>query len=487
MAVNIAKEDIKGFECRHAFYRPSAISNTDDLLVVKEYVHTKDGKRIPNVRLIPNYKRDFWITRTGFRNHEQKKEWEDEEKLRKFTCTQAELTKSIAKALGLPYLANRPLRYIARNPYVYGCDITTPPLVKKEYDQRWPDCITPEATMAVMDIETDVVEGHGDIIIKTISFKDKVFTGVLRSFLGSTPNAKEAIHAAFERYMGQEKKERNIKLEVEIFDTAGEIAHACIQKAHEWMPDFVTFWNIDFDMPHIIKALEKGGYDLPTTFSDPSVPPEYKHFKYIQGKKQKVTASGKVTTIPPADRWHMVDTPASWYMLDSMCLYRRLRLAEGQEPSFALDAIMKKHIKRGKLKFEEADGYSKLDRHKVMQSRYKIEYIIYNIFDCVGVELLDEKIGDISRAFNVMVEYSEYNNFKSTPTRIADDMHFYCRENGRVIASCSEEMVDELDKWVMSMVDWIVTLPAHMSLPNPRQLILNLPAILAFVRIHNFD
>lgn len=482
----IPKENIKGFECRHASYRMSPYG-TDDLLVVKEYIHTKDNKRIPNVRLIKNYKRDFWVTRQGFRNHEQKKEWEDEDKLRKYTCTQAELPKAIAKALNLPYLAKRPLRHIAKNPYLYGCDITTPPLLKKDYETRWPDCVTPQATVAVMDIETDVIEGHGGIIIKTVSFKDRVYTGVLKSFLGSTPNPKEAIYAAFDKYLGDVKQERNIKLEVEFFDTPGQIAHACIQKAHEWMPDFVTFWNIDFDIPHIIADLEKDGYDLANTFSDPSVPTEYKHFKYIQGKKQKVTSSGKVTTIPFQDRWHMVDTPASWYMLDSMCLYRRLRLAEGQEPSFALDAIMKKHVSRGKLKFEEADGYSKLEWHKVMQERYKVEYVIYNIFDCIGVELLDEKIGDVSRSFNVMVEYSEFNNFKSTPTRIADDMHFYCRDNGKVIATCSEDMIEELDKYVTDVNNWIITLPAHMGLVNPRALIKDLPAILCYARIHNFD
>ena len=482
----LTKEQIKGFECRHATYSKSE-HEPGDALVIKEYIHTNDNRRIPRIRLIENYEREFWVTREGKRNHKQKKEWEKEQFLQKFKTPQHNLLYSISKALGRPGMRGS-LRQMARSPYLYGCDIPTTSLIKADYQRQWPSCVHPNASVAVMDTETDVVWGTGEIILITLSFKGRVFTAINQRFIEKMANVEAKTQAAFDKYLAEVKAKRNITLEVSVGTTAGDCVAMCVAKAHEYMPDFIAFWNINFDMPRMILALEASGYDPATVFSDPSVPAKYRHFRYREGSAQKVTQSGKVIPLHPAERWHTVEAAASFYFLDAMCVYKRLRIANGNEQSYALDYILKQNLDIGKLNFTQVDHITnKLDWHRTMQTEFKIEYIIYNIFDCVSVEMLDELTGDISSSFPNLCELSDFGSFTSNPRRIADDLHYVCRENGLVIGTTADEMVEEDDKLVVNLQDWIATLASYHMVENGICLIRELPSIRSSMRVMNSD
>lgn len=51
-----------GYECKFATYVEAQDGSENDMLVVKEYAHMPDGTTVPNLRMIPNFERDFWIT-----------------------------------------------------------------------------------------------------------------------------------------------------------------------------------------------------------------------------------------------------------------------------------------------------------------------------------------------------------------------------------------------------------------------------------------
>lgn len=55
------------------------------------------------------------------------------------------------------------------------------------------------------------------------------------------------------------------------------------QKANEWMPDVIGFWNINYDMSVILDILKDANVDPKYIFSHPSVPPEYRHFEFKRG------------------------------------------------------------------------------------------------------------------------------------------------------------------------------------------------------------
>ena len=78
--VSFTKEDVKGLECVFATYSSNKALNTD-ALIVKENVHLKDGRVVPNIRVIRDKKWPFYITRKGYRNHQEQKEAEHLERL----------------------------------------------------------------------------------------------------------------------------------------------------------------------------------------------------------------------------------------------------------------------------------------------------------------------------------------------------------------------------------------------------------------------
>lgn len=481
----IPQSEIIGYECKHALYTTANDTSDDDLVLVKEYAHLKDGTRVPNLRFYKNYKRDFWVTREGHRKHTDKKEWEKISRLQKFSTTQSKLQQNAARALGRPG-ARQSMRQLARSPYLYGSDITTPTLIKRRYMDQFPKCVSLNS-VAVLDIETDVVHGTEQIIYCALTYKNRAVLCTTEWFMGTIVNPKEKLHAAFEKYLGKYKEERNIDLEIEVCKTPGRLMEQIFKRAHEWQPDFITVWNITYDMPRIVKALEADGFNPADVLSDPRVPEKFRFYRYKEGQPKKETASGKIMTVPIAERWHVVESAASFYFMDSMCLYKRIRMAEQNEPSYSLDYQLQKWLGIRKLKFQEADKYTGLEWHQFMQANYKIEYGIYNVFDCIGVELFDERVKDLCQTVSVQSEHSEYAVFKSQPKRLVDDLHFFCLENDRVIASCSDQMVDDNDKLVISMEDWIVTLPSHLTVDNGLTALRELPEISTLIRVHVAD
>lgn len=482
---NYTEEDIVAVECKHAVYcAPSDREDRDDAIFVKEVVHLKDGRQIPRTHLELNYKRSFYMERN--QNYKEKKTQQKLQRLQKFSCTQRNLMGAIGRALG--YKPQGGLRTIARNPYLYGADISTPTLLKQEYRERAPNNISPNK-VAVFDIETDVVNGTGDMpICMSLTFKDRVFLAASKEWIGTNPKYVEEVQAAAKKYIGDHIEARNITIEVMVCRTAGEMIVETFKRAHLWMPDFVTIWNIDFDIPKCLKVLKDEGIDPAQVFSDPSVPEKFKFFRYKQGSATKTTATGRVDSIHPAERWHTAECPASFFLIDSMCVYKRIRMAKQNESSYSLDAVMKRNLKSlGKLKFAEADAYTGLQWHIFMQTNFKVEYSVYCIFDCIGVELLDEKIKDLQLVITTQSKASEYTIYNSQPRRLVDDYYFFCRDRGFIVASCSDEMVHELDQYVTDMKGWIVTLPSHQCVDNGLAIIEEMPDVRTFIRSHVAD
>lgn len=463
------KEDVVGYECRFSVFCPPPEQERDDLHLIKEIVHYKDGTTEPRVRLKKNFQRPFWITKKGRRNHSDKKEWEYLDSVIKFECRQSELVTAISRALGQPWFRGEQ-RKLFRSPYIYGADILSTAVIKRSYQDKWPNLITPYS-MSAYDIETDVLYGTGEIIMGTLSYKNRVVTAIKKSFLEGQSDVLDRLQAKLKQYLGPYVEKRNIKWEVVLVDNESDIVVEVFKRAHAWKPDFVAIWNIDFDMPKSLKALEKANIDPKNVFSDPIVPPQFRHFKYKQGPKQKVTASGKVTPIKPAAQWHTAYCPSSFYFIDAMCAYKHIRTGQQEKPSYSLDAILQEHLGIRKLKFEEANGFTGLDWHQFMQANYPLEYVIYNVFDCVSMEELDESTSDLSTSLPMFSGCSDFENFKSQPRRLADNLHYFALENGKVFGTTSDEMANELDKETLGLDGWIVTLPAHLVVDNGLKII----------------
>ena len=454
---------ILGRECQHITYATSH-DNKDDALFIKEYTHYANGDVIPNLKMIENMERKFWVTKKGRRDHIDKQQWESIDNLTEHSCRQIDLLRRADLALG-GYGNCSTTRVLFKSPYLYGCGVKPQCNVKYAYVNKYPDTKSRLARVGVIDTETDVLNGTGEIIIGAFSFKDKAIVSATRDFFGNAPDEviEQRFRAALEKHLGDTVRARNLKVEFQLEDNAGGVTKAMLDKGHEWKPDFISFWNMNFDIKKMQQGLTKYGYDLGDAFSDPSVPKKYRFFKFREGSDKKTTHDGSVSSINPEQQWHVVECPATFFFIDAMTLYWRLRIAAGMEDGYSLEAVLNRNLDIGKMGIDETAHLTGIDLHKEMQTNYKYEYAVYCLFDAISTEMLDEETGDIAIKLPAMCKYSDFTDFKSGPTRIADEMHFHCLENGNVFGVTDGDIRDENDQYVLKSVDWIITLPAYMG------------------------
>jgi hypothetical protein len=480
-------EGVKGYQCKHAVYCPPPKGMRDDYHLAKVTIHKTDGSTEPAVIMHKNFKRPIWRTKKGYQNHQDPKEWEDINKLDRFETTQSEMDFTIKKALGMLWHKGDP-REVRKSPYLYGIDLLSTCVLKKTYMDKYPG-LNAIYDVASFDVETDVVNGTDEITMATISYRDRVITAVQKSYLEGFANVEARLRELFDLYIGDVYADRNIKWDLQIVDREIDVVKTCFNKAHEWKPDFISIWNIDFDMSKMLRACERANYRPEDIFCDPAVPLDYRFFKYKKGPNMKVTASNKKMPIPPQAQWHTVFCPASFYFLDAMCVYWNLRSQKGKDPSYSLDAILNKTFKGKirKLKLEAASHLRGIDWHKFMQTKMKLEYVIYNAFDCVGPELLDEETKDLRLTVPSFAEWTDLSNFASQPRRLVDRLHYFCLDHGRVIGSTSDLIKSDFDAQTTKLGGWIVTLPAHLVADNGVQVIEEDPELRTNIRLHVGD
>lgn len=485
-------------ECKFAVHVPSRnIQQQPDVHIVKERLHLEDGTTKPNLRIIRNYKRSYYITKPAYRNHEQKKETEALERVLEYKVTQSELRSSIAKALNKPWCKDS-LKQLSASPYLYGSDMSSTSLIKYEYQKKYPNAIS-AYSVCTFDIETDVINGTELIIMATITFEDKCFTAVLDTFVEGFCNVGDLLRIKAKEYIQPYLDKHKMVPEIYIAKGHVDLIRSVFTKLHTWKPDFLAIWNMNFDIPQVLKALAHYGIDPKDILCDPSIVPEYRICRYKQGANKKITASGRVIPVSPASQWHTLFLTASFYVIDAMCSYKQIRLAEQEEPSYSLDAILNKRLGIRKLKFKEADEYHGIKWHQFMQTRYKLEYIIYNIFDSLSMLELDSITKDLTLTLPSYANITDFSEFKSQPRKIADRLHHFCLDRGKVLGTvpprskpeeidedAQEEEDDGEEDVTLNLKSWISTLPSHMVMPG-LCLIEEDPTIATNIRTHTFD
>lgn len=492
-------------ECRFAIHIPEKNGVSPDLHMVKEQVHRSDGSITPAIRLIPDFKRSVYVTSPKHRVYKQKREWSPLGELIERQVTQSQAQNTVARLLDKPWSKDH-LKKLAQSPYLYGTDITSTSLLKKKYMDQFPNVNTPY-TLATYDVETDVINGTEEIIMASVIFKQEVFIVVKHDFVKGIVNVDELLQQKSRKYIGEYLDKGDYKITLHIAKDVVEVIKVSFAKVHELKPDWLAIWNMDYDIPKILENLERYGEDPRDYLCDPSIPKHLRVCRYKQGTKKVTTASGKVKPKSPADQWHTLLCTASFYVIDAMCAYRKLRLGDQEESSYSLDNILAVKLGIRKLSFKEAEDYSGLRWHQVMQMNFKIEYMVYNIFDCLSMIELDNTTKDLQYTLPSFSATSDFSNFKSQPRRIADALHFYALENGYVMGTVASEddvaekvevdpddpvvedeettVVVEEDK-VLDRRNWVLTLP-------PLNSVLGLPFIQedpkmrTGIRAHVFD
>ena len=453
-------------ECRFVYHRPASAYNKDTH-IVKELLHYSDGTKKKNLRLIENFKRPFWTTKEHYRNHKQKKESEDTDKLLEGKATQSDLGRAIAVKLGSMYNGVKDLYSIKSSPYVYGIDVNSRTYIKYLYQKQYPDVSTPYE-VCVLDIEVDTIKN--ELVIISIAMNDKIHTIITKDYLKQKFTTKdntdaiqkdvtEKLEYLYGKYVPKTDLSQSIKRSYSVVDDDLTAVLETMSKLHVWNPDIVAVWNINYDMEYILDILDKNHIDPKEVMCDPDLPKELRYFKFTPGRDKTAKGGG----INPEERWPIVDCPANFYWIDAMCAHRYIRVGgKAMSGGYSLDNILNHELGSDfkKLKFkDDAEGISKvsIEWHQHMVANKPLEYITYNQWDVMSILELDSKTKDLHTVMPMLAGLSNFDVFNSGPKRIVDALHFYYLENDRVLSVKDPKAGD--DK-LLGLSNWIVLLPS---------------------------
>lgn len=475
------KEDVAKREFKHACYSPSVRNESnDDLLIIKELVTLKDGTTRPNLLMLKNFERDFGVTKKSARNHEEKKEFEHMDNLKMYTCTERELTRKVATALGIGGNTKRLyMGELAESPYLYGSTIDSRTIVKHQYDMRWPDNRT-NFSVGALDFETDMInkpknQEFGDPIIGSYFSDGKAFLTIDRDFLKEFKDPEKLIRAYIDEHLSDvlwDHNEDRIKIRQEDLiiqwaDHPVKLIKTCTDDLHAMAPDLVSIWNISFDFPMMIDCCQRYNARPEDILSDPRVPREFRKAYYKEGKKFREKANGDKVPVDANDRWDNMFLSASWQPICGLRAYKKLRPTESKQVSYGLDFLAKKHLKKiGKFKPPGTEHMDSESFHIHMQTKEKIAYCAYALLDPMLCIWLEQVTNDLGVKLPLQCYYSAFDAFPSGPRKNEDEMYYELRLDGYLQASTSSDMTTKWCKYIPDSSNWITLLEPHLCHPD---------------------
>jgi hypothetical protein len=335
--------------------------------------------------------------------------------------------------------------------------------------------------VGTFDIEVNVLTD--EIILCTLATRDKVYTYALKSFVKNIPNIEQRVYDGYEKYIPENSF--NPELEFKVFDTEVEMLKAIFHKANYANIDFLAIWNIAYDIPRILERLEHFGVRPEDIFHYDKIPEKYKYFKFIEGKKSKVTESGVYKPINPEEQWHVVRSTTNYYFIDAMSAHRYVRVGGKNVPGgYSLDNILKHEGVAKKLKFDEDQGIHGIEWHIHMVKNRPVEYIIYNIWDALSMLELDNKTKDLEVSVPLLSGVSHFDIFNSGPKKIVDRMTFFYLERGYILGTKPKKLDD--DK-LLGLGDWIVMLPTYRIVDNGLRVVEENKDLATYVHGYTYD
>lgn len=428
-------------EIRFSWHIPKTDGGREDYHYVREDITYESGKVEPNTYLVANFKRPIFVTTPTYRNHKEKKEFEHKERLTMQMTTQSDLNMTTARLLGQPHLA-RQIDEVKSSPFVYGYDVSSTSLIKYTSLKK-NDFIQSLYTVAAFDIETN--PNTDEILMASIVMGKKAYVSVLRSFVKYIPDTQRRVKEMSDRLLVNHK---DLEITVALHDNEVDMLKDVFRVANDWKPVFMAIWNMDFDITKILNCLKKYNVNPIDVFCEQKIPRYARICRYKRGQSKKVTQSGAVKPINPSLQWHTLICTSPFYVIDAMCTYRQLRMAKQEEPSYSLDSILQKELGTRKLRFEQAEEYSEVKWHLFMQENYPIEYIVYNIYDCLGILELEEKNKDMSSVLPAFAGITDFQKFNSQIKKITDALFLFGLEKDMItgtVGAIPKEMEDVVD------------------------------------------
>jgi len=436
---------------------------TEDAHIIKYIEHNDDGTSKPKLVLIKNYKRPFWITKKFYRNHKQRKEAEDIDKLDKFYSTESELGNSICKALKKPKfkkMSRYDVKQMPESIYVYGSDISSVSMIHHEFKQRC-DIITPYR-IGILDIENST-DGEDRIsLISYVFSKDdriQVYLYGNKKEIPTVYDYERKVETVLKQGLPDELPDGidfdKIDIHIKLFKDEITTITSIMDIVHNSNIDILSGWNFLHDVKTMAKRAEFFGVEPKVLYSDKSIPYNYKHFKIIEGPKTKKKQDGSTSSIPFEEIWNTFESSASFIMIDAMALYNFIRSQDPKiQGGYGLDNVLKKSINIGKLKVKSIENVTPKVWHDRMLLERPVEYGGYAIWDSLGLYAKNLKDHDLDFTLPLLSGISPFSSFNSNPSKIYDDFFLFYLNERKIL--CSFGNVEDFES--LGRRHWTVTL-----------------------------
>lgn len=392
----------------------------------------------------------IWVTKPEFRNYTWKREWSPKEELDEYSCRYLYRGETIWNALNTtPGQRWRPMGYVnlreqMSSPYVYGADIEYGARIKAHYLKLNGGRTPTEFRTGFLDIETDVNGTEQIILITFINGDGNTYLGALQDFYGNhsldeiqkmwdTKVEHDFYNALNKKTQEVYNKVPKLKLHLNIFEKEIDLIKWIFDCIHECRPDFVTIWNMDYDIPYILKRIAYRQADPCDILCSPDIPKEYRICNYHVDKGKE----GDHIT----DHWSWLHLTDYTRYVDSMCMYGRLRKAKTKEASYTLNAIGSKEIGAGKLEFGEGED------HHTMQRDHKVEYSVYNIVDVAILRYMEHKNADV-RSMAQLIGYSMLEDFSRQSIQLKNMFYNHLEPQQAVPGSVGQQLNSPWDKYI---------------------------------------
>ena len=414
---------VNGFAARHF-----GEDNRATMTSTHQYT-TYNGKTGEyKLNIVQNPVRPIWITKPKFRNHKDRKLAVHEAEVDMVKCPDHLMYRTVWERLGNPPNPYVKKKDAMKEPYSYGTDVTVDTLVKHEHNTAY-KYEKPEITYGVLDLETNVAEdGNGEIILASYVAPDRIiYLGVLEGFMPEGTTAHDigrefrTTEAEYVNMLNDKGRElydsKKFGLKVFIHRSEETIIRWTMTQIHLTKPMFCGIWNLNFDIPRILKRLDAMDIDIPSVMCHPDVPPRFRVCEYKEDTNKKIDHFSK--------KWHWLTCSGYTQFIDAMCLYSRIRISAGRESSYKLEDILAKYLGTGKIKFKAEGG------HSIMQRFHFIAYAVYCCYDSIGPALLETLNGDVPRMMS-LVGVTNISSFSKQTRMTLDKFYFTCRESNTV-------------------------------------------------------
>jgi len=446
-----------------------------DAVVAKVNRHHM-GISTPEVIVIDKPKRSFYLTKPGLRTHKYKKEYEYMENLDKYDVYNHELPRELFHRLNGFYPRRNPqLNQLCDSPYVYGADIHIEVLIKGALQKTFEKSgLRPSAvTTGFFDTEADMLETNGkDINLITVTHENKVYTAIWKKFfkkriiidgkdrfvdasLDELIKLKdEVLEPHIESIRKALPKVRIPKFEYQYFlhDDLLECIKWIFEQIHVNMTDFIGIWNMGYDIPQVIRNIQRLNGNVEDIMCYPGLAKKYKKVKYD-------TDHSKVDHF--TKKWDWFHSTSGSQFTNATSLYSLLRTVIGKETSYKLDDILHKNIGVGKLTFKDADPIiaelTDTNWHRYMQRNEFLKYILYNQFDCISLQIMEWKNRDEEQMV-MLAGPSRLCKWSRQTRKAADDLYFDILQEGKVLVSTGRTMFNEFD-WMLGKTGGAVLRP----------------------------